>query len=70
MKNDANGARTKNFFTPKEAADYLGVSMTTFYQYLKKSPARGGPPVRRFGRNFVRLPREQFLEWAGVETKD
>ena len=68
MKNGTGAASTKNFFTPKEAANYLGVSMTTFYQYLKKPTAKGGPPVRRFGRNFIRLPKEHFIKWANAGT--
>lgn len=67
MKQDANGASTKNFFTPKEAADFIGVSLTTFYKYLQKPPSKGGPPVRRFGRNFIRLPRKKFIIWSGIE---
>ena len=69
MKNGTNGASTKNFFTPKEAADFIGVSLTTFYKYLRKPPSKGGPPVRRFGRNFLRLPRDQFLKWAGINVE-
>lgn len=70
MKNGVNGISAKNFFTPKEAADYINVSLVTFYGYLRKAPARGGPPVRRFGRNCIRLPRDKFIKWANAGTGD
>ena len=69
MQPDING-RNKNFFTPKEAAAYIGVSLTTFYGWLKKPPKKGGPPVRRFGPMCLRLPREKFIEWANGSTED
>lgn len=70
MKNGVNGANSKNFFTPKEAADYIGVSLLTFYQYARKPQSKGGPPVRRFGRNCIRLPKDKFIKWANAGTGD
>ena len=69
MKAGPNGTTTKNFFTPKEAANYIGVSLTTFYKYLRKPPSKGGPPCRKFGLNCYRIPVDQFIKWAGIETK-
>ncbi len=67
MKNGIDSAVSKNFLSPKEGADLIGVTVRTFYKYLQKPPAKGGPPVKRFGRNIIRLPRKQFLSWAGIE---
>ena len=69
MKNEEPSANTKNFFTPKEAAAFIGVSLTTFYKYMRKAPSKGGPPVKKFGRNFIRLPRKQFITWAGMDSE-
>jgi predicted DNA-binding transcriptional regulator AlpA len=54
----------KQFFTVKEVADYIGVSLKTAYDYAKIPMTKGGPPVRRFGKNCIRFPREKFIEWA------
>ncbi|MFA5897706.1 MAG: helix-turn-helix domain-containing protein [Hyphomicrobium sp.] len=70
MKNGTNGGNSKNFFTPKEAADYIGVSTNTFYKWLRKPQTRGGPPVRKFGLNCYRLPKEKFIKWANAGTGD
>lgn len=70
MKDEANGRRVTTFLTPKQAADYIGISVRTFYPWLSKPRSKGGPPVRRFGRNVIRLPREQFIRWANAGTED
>ena len=70
MQNGAKDPLDDSFYTPKEAAAYLRVSMLTFYKYLRKPRSKGGPPVRRFGRNCIRLPREQFIKWAKAGTED
>lgn len=57
-----NGANSDTFYTPKEAAAKIRVSLLTFYKYLKKT--KGAPPFRRFGRNCIRLPKEKFDAWA------
>ncbi len=69
MQPDTNGSRQKNFLSVKEAAAYVGVSLNTFYLWTKKSPKKGGPPVRRFG-TILRLPRDQFIKWANGETEN
>lgn len=70
MKNGTPSTNPKDFLTPKEAADKLRVSVRTFYTYMKKPVSKGGPPVRRFGRNLIRLPRAEFFRWAGIEEKN
>ena len=70
MQNGLNGNHSKNFLTPKEAADYVGVSLNTFYKWLRKSRKKGGPPVRRFGQNCYRLPRDKFIAWANDGTEE
>ena len=60
----ANGTDSDTFYTPKEAAAKIRVSLLTFYKYLKKPVSKGGPPVRRFGRNCIRLPKNKFDAWA------
>ena len=69
MKSSANEPLDDTFLTPKEAAAYLRVSMWTFYQYMKKPRSKGGPPVRRFGPNCIRLPKRQFIEWANPKQE-
>ena len=66
MKNGNDSRSSKHFITIKEAAAYVGVNENTFYQWAQKPPSKGGPPVRRFGKNCLRLPRDQFLHWAGL----
>lgn len=61
-----NSARGSHFFTPKEAAAYIGINPRTFYPWLRK---KGGPPVRRFGR-IIRIPKEKFIKWANAGTGD
>ena len=68
MKNGTTGVNSKNFFTPKEAANYVGVSTNTFYKWLRRK--RGGPPCRRFGQNCYRLPKEKFIAWANAGIED
>jgi len=70
MNNGASRPLADTFLTPKEAATFMRVSMETFYKYLRKPASKGGPPQRRFGRNCIRIPREQFFKWANIETRD
>ena len=44
MKNGSDDSLDGTFYTPKEAAAYMRVSMLTFYKYLKKPLKKGGPP--------------------------
>jgi hypothetical protein len=62
----------KSYWSPKEAARYIGVHYVTLYSWIraadktKKHVKLLGPPppVRHFGRNCIRLPIEEFKEWA------
>ncbi len=71
-----NGA-DKRFWSAKEAAAYLSVTVPTLYHWLKtgteneskksnKPPKLLGPPppFRRFGRKCIRFPIEEFVKWA------
>jgi excisionase family DNA binding protein len=54
-----------NWFTTKEAANYIGVTPTTLYTYLKMR--KGRPPFFRLaGRSTGRLrfPKQAFIQWA------
>lgn len=51
------------WFTAKEAADYIGVTVNTLRRYTKLRKNR--PPLYRLmkgGR--LRFPREEFIQWA------
>jgi hypothetical protein len=61
----------KSYWTVKEAARYLNVHYVTVYSWIadqgKDKPCKltgEPPPVIRFGRNCIRLPIEEFKEWA------
>lgn len=56
-------SKNKEFLTPKEAADYIGVHLNTFYCWIRERK-KDGPPVRKFSSTCYRLPRDRFLEWA------
>lgn len=60
-------AQDPQFLTLKEAATLLRVSMTTIYEYTRKRSRKDGMPVQRFGRNCIRIPRDKFLKWAGLD---
>jgi hypothetical protein len=58
------------WFTAKEAADYIGVTTTTLYSYIKLR--KGRPPVFRLAgkpRGVLRFPREEFIQWANGSPK-
>ena len=60
----------KRFWTAKEAAAYISVSVWTLYAMCRYKPNRKAhlridtPPYRRMGRNILRFPIEEFTEWA------
>lgn len=64
---------TSRFWKPKQAAQYLGISVNTLYYYVrpqkkkyKNAPRLIGPrpPFRRLSRNVIRFPIEAFKQWA------
>ena len=69
MAEKPTGYLSKHFFTPQEAASYIGVSRITFYRYLKKPTSKGGPPSRKISENCWRIPIEPFIEWANNGRK-
>jgi hypothetical protein len=66
----------RRFWTSKEAANHLQVSVESLYAYCKGNKTSPGkakligspPPFRRFGRNCIRFPIAEFIQWA--ETWD
>jgi len=59
--------RQTNFYTPKEAATLLQVSVATMYRYATRKPEKGGPPVKRLSKKCIRFPKPAFDRWAGIE---
>jgi len=60
-------AQDPEFYTLKEVATLLRVSMTTIYGYTRKRSRKDRLPTQRFGRNCIRVPRNEFLKWAGLD---
>ena len=57
--------QANNFFTPKEAAAYLGITRITLYRYFKRPPSKGGPPRQKFpGSHLWKIPKDAFIKWA------
>lgn len=57
-----NGSK---FFTVKEIATLLGISVFTAYEYVNNAK-KNGLPVKRFGDKCIRIPKEKFNKWAGL----
>lgn len=54
------------FLTLKEAAGILRVSRSTIYKYARKKKNDNGFPVVRIEKGVYRIPRNQFIKWAGL----
>ena len=58
----------KRFWTAKEAANYVGIAVDTLYGYCRYKPSSKTrisiPPYRRIGRNVLRFPVKEFIEWT------
>jgi len=74
MKNMTKGG-DKRFWTTKEAANYVNVTVWTLLDWCgnrrgsHSSKLIGSkPPFRRFGRNCIRFPIQEFIEWADAPT--
>lgn len=63
-------AKEPDFYTPKEVATILRVSMNTIYGYTRRRDRKTRLPIKRFGRNCIRIPRQEFLRWAGISNED
>ena len=53
------------YFTVKDAANYLGISHMTFYRWLYEP---NGPPflkicVKKNIRPLIRIPKKKFFNW-------
>jgi excisionase family DNA binding protein len=60
----------KPWLTAKEAANYLGVTTTTLYSYVKLRKNR--PPAFRLAgkpKGVWRFPKEEFIQWASGGTQ-
>jgi excisionase family DNA binding protein len=55
-----------DFLTLEECANYLRVHYMTFYTWVQENK---GPPIRRFSRQCIRVPKKSFLEWAESRSK-
>ena len=69
----SHGNRDPQFFTPKEAAAYLGVTVITVYHWIQKPRGKGRLPARDFGskkRPCYRIPKDRFIAWANAGTED
>lgn len=51
-------ALPREYLTPKEAAEAMGISRKNFYKNHAKMPF----PVRHYGKNY-RIPKKPFLEY-------
>lgn len=60
--------RGNAYYTVKDVAFLLEVSKPTVYVMIKRKANR--PPVKRFGRNTIRFPKDAFNEWAGLSSKE
>ena len=69
MQNGASKLLEAAFLTPKEAAAYLRINVHTMYAFMRKSRAKGGPPVQKFSGNCYRLPTQEFIEWANSKRE-
>ena len=72
------------YWKPKQAANYLSISVVTLYNWIlpKKDRYQNStlsgppPPFLRFNRNCIRFPVDEFIQWAntyhanGKDSKD
>ena len=54
-----------NLLTPPQAAALLQVPVSFIYERTR----RNAIPLRRVGK-YVRLPREELMEWVAEQTKE
>lgn len=71
------GLKVRRFWTGKEAAAYIGVTARTLLSWCRgpgpyeNRPCKligPPPPYRKFARNAVRFPIQEFIEWADKPT--
>ena len=59
-----NNGHEVHFWTTKEAANYLRISVSQMFFYGRIPRSKGGPPVYRILKNKIRYPREEFIKWV------
>lgn len=56
-------------YTPKEVAEMLNVSVSTIYEFARRSPDAGGIPSMKIGKA-VRIRESDLKAWmTGLERK-
>lgn len=63
-------AKEPEFYTLKEVASKLRVSMTTIYGYTRRRNHKARLPIKRFGPNCIRVPRDAFIKWSGITGEE
>lgn len=58
----------ETFITPKEAAGILRISVDFFYDLMLGRRGTRPPKVLRIGRH-LRLPRDEFFQWANEQAR-
>ena len=51
-----------DFLTPSEIGEILRIGENSTYSLLKDAPF----PVLRISRQIIRIPKQPFMEWAGL----
>ena len=69
VSNAPNGGTSKQFFTLKEAAAYVGVTRKTLYLWTKR-PRKDRPPIIKLSPNCVRVPVEDFIKWINSKMEN
>ncbi|MDE2099014.1 MAG: helix-turn-helix domain-containing protein [Patescibacteria group bacterium] len=72
MPPNLNEKRESHFFTPKEAATYLGVHINSIWKWIKKPADKGGITAKKLGSKkhpVYRIPKDKFIQWANGEEK-
>lgn len=72
MHNMSSTPDERRFWSAKEAAAYVQVTVHCLYAWVRENGDNKcysrligpPPPVRRFGRNVLRFPVEEFKAWA------
>lgn len=65
---------TENYWTPKQAAAYLGVHHRTMLKWLRdgvvKKTRRRIPPHTRISANLILIPIGRFKKWVDPLSED
>lgn len=58
----------RQFLAAKEAAAIIGIHVQTLYRWTRHPDKKRRPPMRRFGRQCLRFPVDEFMEWQKNAT--